>query len=249
MEILSIILIGLLGWVVGLVLNYLADVLPIFRKLTLPRCRKCNEVISWKHYISGAACSYCGQIRSIRFWAVQILTTVIYMLVWYWPPARLGFWLSILIFSFFGLIAIIDIEHRLILNPTSLAGIIILLPIGIIWNGWISALIGGAAGFGIMLAIFGLGILFNRMLSRMRGQTIEEEALGFGDVNLAGILGLLLGWPKIGISLFFAIFLAGIVSGIILIGRLITRTYQAFEPIPYAPFLLIAAAVMVYLYK
>lgn len=249
MENFIIIFIGLLGWGMGLVLNYLADVLPVFRKLTQTQCTKCNERIDWKEYISGTACGHCGQRRPIRFWVVQILTATIFMLVWHWPPIRLGFWLSIFLFSFFGLIAIIDIEHRLILNPTSIAGIFILLPIGIIWNGWISTLIGGAAGFGIMLAIFGLGILFNRLISRMRGQTIEEEALGFGDVNLAGILGLLLGWPKIGIGLFFAIFLAGIVSGFILIGKLLTRTYQAFAPIPYAPFLLISATVMVYLYK
>ena len=250
MKFFTYILIALLGLVVGVLLNYLADVLPETRKFSRPKCQYCQHPRTVTDYLLCRPCSNCQTKRPLlRYLIVIVISVVIFILVWIYPPAKLGFWLSILLFTYFGLIAIIDIEHRLILNPTSVAGLLIAVPIGIIWNGWLNTLIGGLAGFGIMFAIYGLGILFNRVVSKMRGQEVDEEALGFGDVNLAGVLGFLLGWPKIVISLFFAIMLAGIISGLILGVRFITRSYKAFVPIPYAPFLLIAATILIYMYR
>ena len=114
-------------------------------------------------------------------------------------------------------------------------------------NGWYKTLIGGLAGYAIMFGLYYFGVLFNRLMAKMRGQTIEEVALGFGDVNLSGILGLMLGWPKIGISLFASIMLAGVLSGFYILWMLIRKRYQAFSAIPYAPFLIIAAVILFYL--
>jgi leader peptidase (prepilin peptidase)/N-methyltransferase len=74
----------------------------------------------------------------------------------------------------------------------------------------------------------------------------NDEALGFGDVILGGILGLLLGWPAIIAGLFFAILLAGGVSIIYLILTLVTRKYKAFTFIPYGPFMIAGASVLIF---
>ncbi|MEN6480724.1 MAG: prepilin peptidase [Anaerolineaceae bacterium] len=145
-------------------------------------------------------------------------------------------------------------EHRLILNQFVLAGIVLLLPMGIFMLEKVNpllksigiSLLGGVAGYLLMLGLYYFGGLFSRLVSKLRGEEIEEIALGYGDVNLTAILGLLLGWPKIGITLLFAIILAGIFSGFYLLISVILKKYQAFSAIPYAPFLLIAATVMIY---
>ncbi len=151
------------------------------------------------------------------------------------------------IITYLAIIFLIDFEHRLILHPTSIVGAILFLIIGIIRNGVLKTLLGGIAGFVIMFMLYLFGILFNRWMSKRKGEIIEEAALGYGDVNLSGILGLLLGWPGIGICLFFAIIGGGVFSGLWLLTMLIRRKYEAFTPIPYAPFLIISSILILYL--
>lgn len=85
-----------------------------------------------------------------------------------------------------------------------------------------------------------------RWMSRRSGGIDEDEALGFGDVNLSGVIGLMLGWPGIAAGLILTIFIAGIVSLVYLLIRLLTRRYQAFMAIPYGPFLVASAIILLY---
>jgi len=146
----------------------------------------------------------------------------------------------------FGLVVVIDLEHRLILHPVSLSGAVLGLIFGSLNHGILYTVIGGAAGFGIMLVFYMLGNLFIKFLSRSRGEEIDEVALGFGDVNLSGVIGLLLGWPGVIAGVFLAIILGGVVSGSFLIIQLFRKKYQAFQALPYGPFLVISAVLLLY---
>jgi leader peptidase (prepilin peptidase)/N-methyltransferase len=97
-----------------------------------------------------------------------------------------------------------------------------------------------------MLLLYYFGDLFARWLARRRGQTLDEVALGFGDVNLSGVLGLMLGWPGIIVGLILAIFLGGIFSLLYLLGKIITRRYRTFMAIPYGPFLVASAILLLF---
>jgi leader peptidase (prepilin peptidase)/N-methyltransferase len=71
----------------------------------------------------------------------------------------------------------------------------------------------------------------------------EEEALGGGDVYLAGILGLMMGWPVV-LALIYGALLGGLVSLIFIVALLIRRRYSGgvlMTFIPYGPFLIIGA--------
>jgi leader peptidase (prepilin peptidase)/N-methyltransferase len=142
---------------------------------------------------------------------------------------------------------VIDLEHRLILHPVSLVGALLALVIGIYLHGIVITLIGGAVGFGVMLAFYFIGELYVRYMSKKRGISTDEVALGFGDVNLSGILGLLLGWPLISAGLLFAVLAGGLISLFIILGMLIAKKYKAFTAIPYAPFLILSALYLLYI--
>lgn len=238
---------AVLGWLVGMLLNYLADVLPVEQRTWKAVCADCQTTFSWKDYLLLKPCQHCNSRRSRRTRIVLAGSVIGMVLLGFFPPHRFGFWWTLPYAIYIALVAIIDIEHRLILHVVSLAGAILVLPLGILWNGWVSTLIGGLAGAGIMFALFFLGELFRRVVSRARHEEVVEEALGFGDVTLSAVLGLMLGWPKISFDIVFAILLAGLVSGLYILWMLVRRNYHPFTAIPYGPFLLAGAVILIYL--
>lgn len=247
MIILKIAALILTGWLAGAALNYLSDVLPLTRSFSPPVCQHCQNPLGWLDFLLIHNCRSCKKGRSIRTWIVQIASVAAAILIWFLPPEFLGPYLAFFVFFFFALVFIIDVEHRIIMHPVSIAGVILAIPLGIWLNGWLKTVLGGIAGFGIMLALYYFGELFRRAIARARKQPVEEIALGFGDVNLSGVLGLMLGWPRVTANLIFAILLGGLISGGYILFMLIRKKYQAFNAIPYAPFLLIAAVVLFYL--
>ncbi len=152
-----------------------------------------------------------------------------------------------IVFLYLAVVFIIDVEHRAILHEVSLVGVLIAIPFGLWLNGWQKTLLGLLVGLGVMLALYYFGILFNKWMSKRRGQEIDEVALGFGDVILSAVLGIMLGWPRIFVCLFTAIVLGGLLSGLYILVMLLRKRYQAFTAIPYAPFLVIAAVILIYM--
>ena len=114
-----------LGWLAGLFINYCADVLPLTRRFSQPVCRKCGAPFSWVDYLALRACRTCGEGRSLRTWLVQILATAAFVYFWMVPSKALGIPLGMVVLIYFGIITVIDLEHRLILHPTSLAGAVL----------------------------------------------------------------------------------------------------------------------------
>ena len=237
----------LLGWLSGLLVNYLADVLPVTRSFSRPVCPHCQTPYHWGSYLLFHNCSTCGTPRKWRPLVIQAVITVVSILLWVFPRPGFPFVLAFSLFIYLNLVFVIDLEYRLILHPVSLCGALLALGIGIYLHGLLTTLIGGAVGFSVMLVFYFLGELYVRTMSRKRGISTDEVALGFGDVNLSGILGLLLGWPLISAGLLFAVLAGGLVSLFIILGMLIAKKYKAFTAIPYAPFLILSVLFMLYI--
>lgn len=244
--VLSIIVIIILGLLSGMLVNYLSDTLPTTRKLGQPLCAYCQLGLSPDVYFLYRKCANCLKGRSIRYRLVQAGFLLISLGIILFPPQRVGMWWGMALAIYFGVVFVIDLEHKLILHPTSLVGVLLCGYLGWKMHGFSSTVWGATAGFGIMFALYGLGILFTKMVSRWRGEVVEEIALGFGDVILSFILGSLLGWPGITAGLLFAIIAGGVGSAIFILAGRLTKTYQSFTAIPYAPFLLLGAAYLIY---
>jgi leader peptidase (prepilin peptidase)/N-methyltransferase len=239
-------LIGLpiLGLLAGWVVNYLADVLPVAGSIAQPACWNCGTALPWGRSLLFLRCTVCGRWRRPRAAVVELALPVALLYLWLVPAHKLEFPLAALLLAYLLLITVIDLEHRLILYITSIAGLFLGLGIGIHLHGLGVTLAGGAAGYGIMLVFYLLGLLFVRYMSKRRGQPIDEVALGYGDVNLAGIAGLLLGWPGIVFGLLFTILAGGIASLVVITVMLARRRYHAFSAIPYGPFLVLSIVVL-----
>lgn len=236
----------ILGWFAGLVVNYVADTLPYTRSLRQPSCSACGKPLPWVDYFLFKH-QVCGNKRGLRVWLVQAVSVGLILRLGLVPemaePA--GFFGGLVLLIFFGVVVIIDFEHRLILHPVSLAGAVVCGLIGVLRRGWVDTLIGGAVAFAFMFVVYWLAEVFIRWVRKKRGLESDEVAMGFGDVTLSGVLGLLLGWPGIIGGLMLAFLLGGLGSLIVIGVTVVRRRFQAFNTyIPYGPYLVLAAALL-----
>jgi prepilin signal peptidase PulO-like enzyme (type II secretory pathway) len=233
-----------IGLISSAIINILADTLPVKSYNFYPVCSGCGSRILWKDYLLGKNCPNCGHRHLIRFYIVALFSIAL-SVIWGLNPGliKMPFGIGMVLYTYLALIVVIDMENRLILYSTCITGAVIALAFGIYYNGWQQTLIGGLAGFGAMLVLYLIGGVFGKWLSR-KNQKDYDDALGFGDVNLAGISGLLVGWPAIAGGLMGAILAGGLCSLIILVMMLVRKDYQPMKAIPYAPFIVLATTVI-----
>ncbi len=216
----------LAGWLV----NLCAD--------TLPTRRSVQETWGWPFY-SLARClprwptvaSHCAQVAPLRPWRTLAVWGLALLLGWL-AVYRTHSPLASLVLAgqawFLLAVAVIDLEHRLVLNRM----LALALPI-LLLASWISdgpslsaALLGATAGFGLFL---GLALAW-------------PGGMGMGDVKLAGAIGLMLGIAGLWVALWMAI-LAGGLAGLVLLIRHHGRRGQTLA---YAPYLVLGAWHVLY---
>lgn len=246
MDIFLFVLFILLGWLCGVIVNHLANVLPgeAMNPLSAPSCPACGRLLPlWQTALFPARCPGCQRLP-LRGWLVLFVYMLALPLARLYLPGGLNLLTFILILLFFGVVWVIDVEHRLIVTPVLLAGGAFCLWGGVQLHGWAYSLIGGLTALVVLLAIHLLGVVFVRLMSLRRGEQINETAFASGDVALGSVIGLLLGFPDILRGLVYTILIAGAVSLVWLAILLVRRQYQLGSAIPYAPFLICGALIV-----
>ena len=213
-----------MGLVIGSFLNVVIYRLP--RGLGFVRgrsfCPKCKHKINWfdnvpviSFLILKGHCRFCGKRISWQYPLVELLTGVLFYLSYL---SHLSF-LSCLFICGLIVIFFVDLEHQIIPDeiviPLSILFLVYFLmtnPQLLITNYLITALI----SFLFLYFIF--------LLTKGKG-------MGFGDVKLAFLMGLVLGFPKIVVAFYLA-FLTGAFIGVILIllGKAKLKQKIAFGP-------------------
>jgi len=244
----SLILALIVGGIIGILINYFSDVLPVSRRIARPLCKVCNQPYSIKDYLISNRCSKCSSKVSARYNIVLISAVVICVLLKFFPFSILGFWAALPILIFLGVIMVIDIEHRVVLIQTSIFGFVMFFFYGIRMRGPLTTMYGGLSGFLIMLIFYILGITFTRIVGKLRHQKIDEVAFGFGDVFVGVILGLLTGWPSIVGAIFISMLAFVAFSLILFLALILTKRYHAFSnTLPFTTFLIFGAIAIFYL--
>jgi Flp pilus assembly protein protease CpaA len=253
----------LLGWLAGSFVNYTADVLPVTRRFGQPACPHCQTPFPWADYLTLRACRSCGKGRNLRTWLVQIVAVGAFLYFWRFPSERLGFALGAILLTYFGVLTVIDLEHRLILHSTSLVGALLGIATGIyiytkqyaLLTSVGKSLLGGLIGFGLMFLLYQLGAVFARrrrhkLIAAGQADDGEEEGLGGGDVYLLGVLGLMAGGPLPIIAILFGGAVLGGLASILLIAAYLIRRRTVREAqmtfIPYGPYYILAAFYLLF---
>lgn len=162
----------------------------------------------------------------------------------------------IIIFFILLLITVIDLRHYLIPNELTL-----LLVLAGAMNSVIMAMRPGGLGSSSLFSNSFLqqyvllfspfqGIVANHILGAVVGvgffwalyQVTKGRGIGFGDVKLAGALGLVLGWPDIGLAILLSFIIGGLVGAALMAwGRRGMR-----DRVPFAPFLVLGFTLTVF---
>jgi len=222
---------ALFGVVMGSFLNVCIDRLPAGQSLLRPasHCPVCQHRLAVKDLLPvfsylwlRGRCRYCRSVIPRRVLWVELGTGLAFAFLWwqYGLSSELGiisFYWSLLI-----VILVIDLERGLILNKlvypaTAVALIIAAFAPG---PGIINALMGGGVGFA---AMFILALVF-------RG------GIGWGDVKMAGLVGVMVGFPEVVVALLLAIVGGGLVAIILVALKIKGRK----ETMPFGPYLSLA---------
>jgi prepilin signal peptidase PulO-like enzyme (type II secretory pathway) len=243
----------LVGWALGYMVNYLSDTLPVTRRLGQPTCPNCSHEIGLTDFLLGHRCRQCGRPRLLRVWSVLLGLAAMSGYLWLNPPHNLGFLLGMALITYFAVVFVIDMEHRLILHPTSLVGAGLAFIAGWLAHGIARSVLGGVAGFVFMVILYYFGVLFAKYrANRMRASGSapdDEEVLGAGDVILAGILGLALGWPLIWFGILLGILLGGVYGIMLVLAMALTKNIKGRALsifMPYGPFFILSATFIIF---
>lgn len=194
-------------------------------------------VLGWWPLSAWATRSMQGERMSRRRVSVTaaVVTSVVFAaLAWRFGPS----WVLPALLAFAAcatVLSIVDLaEHRLpnaVVFP-ALAGVAVLLVVASAATGTWMALLWALAGAAAMFAVYLLLAL------------ISPSSMGMGDVKLALVIGLLLGW--FGLSTWLLGLLAAfVIGGVIAIIALVLRRVTLRGSIPFGPSMLAGALIAV----
>lgn len=250
---------GLFGLLIGSFLNVMIYRIPAGRSISTPpsACTRCGArirpwdnvpVLSW--LVLGGKCRDCRAPISARYPLVELATGVSFSAVTWWlvstaPTATAGATgaglaaSAVTLAAFLYLcaisvaLALIDLDtHTLpnrIIYPAYLVSAVLLTAAALVAGEperLFGALVGGGGLFALYLTL----------------ALIRPGGMGLGDVKLAGVLGLYLGWlgwGELAVGAFAAFLLGGLFGAMLLAVRRAGRK----SSIPFGPWMLAGAWV------
>ncbi|MGV8977527.1 MAG: prepilin peptidase [Cellulomonas sp.] len=243
MDLLVTALVAALGLAIGSFLNVVVWRVPRGESVVSPpsACPRCSHpirpvdnvpVLSW--LLLRGRCRNCGEPIARRYPAVELGTAVLFVLTAW----TIGITWALPAFLYLAgitvCLAIIDLDTRrlpnvIVLPSYPVAAALLTLAS---WNP------GGETAWGSLVrALICCAILYAFYFMLMFAY---PAGMGFGDVKLAGVLGLYLGWVGWG-ALAVGAFGAFLLGGLYAIGLLVARRAGRKSGIPFGPWMLLGA--------
>jgi leader peptidase (prepilin peptidase)/N-methyltransferase len=234
--------VGLLGLAVGSFLNVVIYRVPRNESLVRPgsHCPHCGASVRNRHNIPvlgwlrlRGKCADCQAPISARYPLVEAGTAALFVAV----AARFGWSWQLPAYLYLAAVAIalafIDLDvkrlpDRIVLPSYSVA-LLLLVPAMFAEHSW------SAATRGLIAAV----VLYLTFL------IISFFGMGGGDVKLAALLGIYLGWlgwSSVAVGMFAGFLLGGIFGAALMVTRTATRKTR----VPYGPFMLAGAFLAVF---
>jgi leader peptidase (prepilin peptidase)/N-methyltransferase len=246
------------GLFIGSFLGVLVDRIPRGETFIKSRshCEFCRKELKWLDLIpvlsfifTKGKCRYCKRKLPIFYPAIEFTTGIMFALTYIYSISNFQFLIfnqipspnflialiyNLIVVSGFIVIFFMDLKYGLILDK-------ILLPVIIIIAVYLFILNPSALIINLLCGI--LAFLFFLIVALTFKAIRGKEGMGGGDIKLAFVLGLFLGFPNIIIALYLA-FLTGAIGGIILI--LWKKKSLKSTTLPFGPFLILGALICLF---
>lgn len=269
----------LFGITIGSFLNVVIYRVPNNININFPpsHCPKCKHRLGpldlfplFSYLCLGRKCRYCGDPISPRYFTVELITGILFICLF----LCFGYSISTVIYALFvsclicvfmidfdtytipysliifgvSLGIIKDIINIIIANQYAVGGTDPFMHIKIPFTSVSFSMMPSICGIVVGFVIFMFITLFGKLLFR-------KEAMGGGDTLLACVIGAVLSNPTYGVmqpivSFFIAIFLGAIIGSVENLIRRQKNDENAKEgQIPFGPYMVLGAFIVLYLYK
>ncbi len=247
---------GILGALLGSFANVCILRIPAEQSIVRPgsHCFACGKPVRFydnipivSFLILRGRCRSCGVRFSPRYLFVEIGTAALIVVTYHLTiaglhaddePGRrlLRFGVYALFVLVLVVISFIDLDHKIVPDRITYPGIPVFLGLGVLLHDrpTLDLVLGVVVGYGIVRVIAdGWRLVFKR------------EGMGYGDGKLLALVGGLLGWQAVLVSIFVGSLLGSLVSIPFLAIRR-TQGLLRFE-VPFGPFLAVAALLYLFL--
>ncbi len=236
MEIAVGITFGLTGLLVGSFLNVVIDRLPAGQSLMFPasHCPACKKRLAvadlvplFSYLQLKGRCRYCSNLIPLRIFLVELVTGIVFGLLAWYTGLTPGLVVALFYFCLLLTISVIDIEQGLILNWLVYPGIAVALLASIFSKSLANphfttpSITQAAIGLGIGFVLFLIIVLVSR------------GGMGWGDVKMAALAGVMLGYPVIAVGIFWAVIAGGLTAVALILFKIKGRK----QTVPFGPFL------------
>jgi leader peptidase (prepilin peptidase)/N-methyltransferase len=247
---------ALAGLAAGAIVNAIADRVvgvdaPTWSAI---QCQKCGAPLPSAPFVAIAelvkprVCQQCGHRASPRRPLTQLALAIAFPLLLLHAlinpgvpgipvthrVAALPTWalitLGALLFTALAFTFVVDLEHRLIYDLAIFPPIVLIIGAAAVFNRDVlpALILAGVLAGGLFLLLYGAGWLIYR-----------QEALGFGDVKLAALMGVAAGWPSITTALAITVACGFLVALLLLASGAASR--RAY--IPFGVFMALATVI------
>lgn len=200
MQLIPYLLIFLMGIHIGSFLNVCIYRIPLGKTIVKGRsyCPKCDKLIPFYYNIPilsylflRGKCAYCKTAISPIYPGVEMLTGLLWLLVFYIQGFTVEALFGVALLSLLLTLTFIDLKHRII--PDGLVIAILVLALGhVLYQ---------VAYQGMAWQSYALGF-FAASLPLYLLAMVYPDGLGGGDIKLMAAAGLFIGWQKILLGLF-----------------------------------------------
>lgn len=197
----------LLGFLLGLVYSFIGEKLP----LLVPEVKATSDS-SWIFNLF-----------------IGVVNALVFLIAYYVYGLSFDFFVSLIIAGLVLIIFISDFKYMIILDSPLIVSGLIILALRCFYNGWkdmLFSLLGGLFLFLLMLLIALIG-----------KHIFKREALGGGDIKLAIIIGIILGFKLGLVAIIFSSLLA-------LPYAVATLFLNKNSEVPFGPFLISSLAIV-----
>ncbi|TSB46240.1 prepilin peptidase [Alkalicoccobacillus porphyridii] len=220
---------ALVGLVFGSFYNVVGLRVPVGESIVTPRshCTKCDRTLEARELVpvlsfllQRGSCRTCDTRISFLYPFTEAVTGFLFALSFYLIGWSVELIVALLFVSMLAIIFVSDMRYMLIPDKILLFFAIpfvllrmFVIPLTPWWDAWLGAVIGFA--FLLLIAI------------------VSRGGMGGGDIKLFAVLGLVLGWKLVLLTLF----LASTYGAVFGVGARLLKKVERKQPIPFGPFI------------